>query len=102
LLYKYGDISQGWIAHKSDGSHLIYGKYTATGLAQDEPCRFIVPFNKTYNGVNLPQVLITPISDVPQNMYISVDSITSTDFTLVVTRIDAVSTLDVSWLAIGG
>jgi hypothetical protein len=102
LLYKYGDVSQGWIAHKSDGSHLICGIYSATGLTQDDTYSFIVPFNKTYTGVNLPQVLITINTDVPQNVHASVNSITATGFTLAVNRVDAVDTLDVSWLAIGG
>jgi hypothetical protein len=62
ILYKYGDVAQGWIAHKSDGSHLISGYYTADGLTQDETYRFVVPFNKTYGGAFLPRVLVTMVS----------------------------------------
>lgn len=102
LLYKYGDISQGWIAHKSDGGHIITGTYTATGLVNGVYQNFTVPYGRVYDGDNLPIVFLSLDTSTPYEVAASVSAMSSNTFSLRCIRYDSVGTLVVKWVAIGG
>lgn len=81
------------------GPLIQWGMATITPTTVGTPADTTVTFGKAYTA--LPNVFLTPVTSVPQNVSVGITGRSTTGITIELTRSDNLTSTDINWLAIG-